>query len=440
MTTQMSGLEAVTCATGPWDRFGTAVQAMMRNVEPILARYDVGVGPRAALDHLRRAAADVATLKKELRGAEGTLPGNSSALPCIHRERILARIFGAALITSGYAHRMSEARRREAFAAQVLFEAQQDILDDLLDDGGYTFGAARNLYRLCSELEDGPMATRARLEAELTTELRPEHRAVAPILASISTELAERLRASPRSAALAEHMAMANEALGDAQAATVFLRETCFDLGALKAHGQALWSPDPCATWADRLAAHAAWVGNVSLIDLCFVDSQPSAVELEEHRAAWFDLNMAMSYFDHVAGIGKDRNDGIINFAASAVADAHGVEDSNRVSWTRSEMQSIIERTAEAASRGIDRAQRSLNHNPGFYPLLAAMSAIVLTAEGTGNETWCLPQFLGCLQARSGARPGTLGPARGGDVTQVRFTTPPGIRSTGLLAGRTSSS
>lgn len=285
------------------------------------------------------------------------------------------------------------------------------------------------------------MTTRARIEADLTSALRPEHRVIAPVLASISAELAERLRASPRSAALAEHMALANDMLGDAQAATVFLRETCFDLGALKAHGQALWSPDPGATWADRLAAHAAWVGNLSLIDLCFVDSQPSAFELDEHRAVWFDLNMAMSYFDHVAGIGKDRNDGILNFAASAVADAHGVEDPNRVSWTRSEMQSIIERTAEAASRGIDRARRSLNHDPGFYPLLAAMSAIVLTAEGTGNETWCLPEFLGCLQARSGPRlRETWGPARGGDVAQVRFTIPPGIHSTGLLAGRTASS
>lgn len=327
MTTDTRGLEAVAWAIGPLDGFGALIERIASTVQPLSQRYDLGVEPSSVLEYLHRAATYVRSLDREISvGRRRHPPEDLPTLPCIHSGRILPRIIGLAVLTAGYEHRIDASRRTDAFIAQVLYETQQNILDDLVDDGGYTFDQVRVLYELCSERAEGPIPDHATLVAALTQALRDGHRAAAPILASISIELAQRLRASPRSSYLAHHMARENEAVAQAQAATVYLREDSFNLKALKASVQSLWSPELGAMWADRLAGHSAWVSYDSLIDLCFADPPATRVELDAHRAAWYGLDKAMSYFDHVAGIEKDRADGVLSFAAAIVADARGLE------------------------------------------------------------------------------------------------------------------
>ncbi len=423
MTTQMRGLEAVAWATGPWHGCDALADRIASAVAPILRRYNIGVELDSVLEYLRRAATYVKTLGREISDPRNDRPDVDAppTLPCIHSGRMLPRILGLAILTAGYEHRIDPSRRMDAFAAQVLYEVQQNVLDDLVDDGGYSFDQVRALYRLCSERAEGPIPDHATLRTALAELLREDHRVAAPILASISIELAERLRASPRSSYLAHQMALENDAVVQAQAATVYLREHAFNLKALKAHVESLWSPEPDAGWSDRLAGHSAWVSYDSLIGLCFVDSPPTPSELDAHRTAWYGLDTAMSFFDHVAGIEKDRKDGVLNFAAAIIADARGVEDPERLSWTRPELESILERAAAAAELGISCAQRGLDHERGFYPMLAAMSAVVLCAPGSGNESWCLPTFLSLLESRTKSRiPREQESMRGREIARVR--------------------
>ena len=440
MTTDATGLGAIARVTRPFDQADGLLSRLEAAVEPFLRRYDVGVDPRSVRDYMRRARVYLEALGAEIREAarDSPNPDGSDPLRYVHRDRITTRIVGSALITAGYEHRMDPSKRMDAYRCQALLEAIQDVLDDVLDDGGYTFEQARNLFQLCSERETGRAVDDADVTAALVRALRPEHRAAAPILAALSICLAKRLRASARSPDLEAEMAREFDAIADAQSATVFLRRESFDLHAMREHVGHLWSPDAGADWSDRIAGHSAWVGYLSLIDLCFVRVPPSRAELDAHRAAWHDMNLAMSFFDHVAGIEKDFDDGVLNFAAALVAEAHGLENPAALSWNRSELEAIIRRASRGAARGIACAGEHLDHEAGFYPMLAAVSAVVLAPQGKGGVTWCLPMFLEGL-GRSARRDSTRDQEviTTGETGLSRFPTPLDIHSTGLLAGRT---
>lgn len=313
----------------------------------------------------------------------------------VHLAKIPPRIAGAAMVTARSGRGMTAASRRGAYLAKALFECQQDILDDVLDSGTYAFAEARRLYTFTATGLLDPGWDRIDGEARLMALLRPEHAYLAPALSAIESELHRLLEAAPSTDAAFPCLAGAAARLATGQAATVFLRRPTLDLAAARGIGSRLWAPAPGAPWFERLASHATWSVDYTLIDLCFRDEFPSPDALAAHLGVWYDLDVEIAYVDHAAGFEKDLQDGIFNLAWAAIQEGHGSSDLMPAHPVcRADLEGVIVQAARFGRKAIEADRMVSGSDDGFYPFLAAMVPIVLTADGVGNEAWALEAFL----------------------------------------------
>lgn len=319
----------------------------------------------------------------------------------VHLAKIPPRIAGASMVTARFGRGMTAANRRCAYLAKALYECQQDILDDVLDSGTYAFAEARRLYAFVAAGLLDPAWDRLDHEARLMALLQPEHAYLAPALSAIDSELHRLLEGAPSADAAWPWLAGAAARLATGQAATVLLRKPTLDLAAARGVGSRMWAPASDAPWFERLASHATWSVDYTLIDFCFSDEFPSPDALAAHLAVWYDLDVEIAYVDHAAGFEKDLQDGIFNLAWAAIREgrgspAHAPADPVR----RADLEGVIAQAAEFGRRAVEADRFASGPEDGFYPFLAAMIPIVLTADGVGNEPWALESF---LQAFDGA-------------------------------------
>ncbi len=376
------------------------VLALGRRADAALAVRGSDRDRRAVRSNLARVAEDLAGRVGD-RFPQSVARGlaEASGRPGLHLSKILPRIAGASLVTARFGRMMTPSNRSRAYVAKALFECEQDLIDDVLDSGTYTFLEARRLYDVCGENLTDNSFDPADHERRLATILSPDHRPLAPLLSRIGFELKLRLRTAPCRDAVMHELISASERLGIAQSATVLLREPSVDFATARRTAENLWSPDPEAPWFDRLAAHASWVLCHTLIDLCFLEEPMTDRDLAAHRAVWYDLNVHMSLFDHVAGLEKDLADGIYNFAWAAIHAARGTMSTGPAAVTRVERVQVVLRAAAAAARAIRRDEAHTGGGDDFYLFLAMLVPVVLTARGVGNESWALDTFLEAFAA-----------------------------------------
>src|SRR5207253_883471 len=81
------------------------------------------------------------------------------------------------------------ARFDVAIAASSLYEMTQDLLDDLLDGGGWTFPEAVRLYDRCLRPLTDPSVAMEGLEADVADLMGPEQDGLERILAEATQEL-----------------------------------------------------------------------------------------------------------------------------------------------------------------------------------------------------------------------------------------------------------
>ncbi|HYM38642.1 MAG TPA: hypothetical protein VEY12_00660 [Thermoplasmata archaeon] len=369
-----------------------------------------------------------ATVTSKLRGATNDLEGiDGDAFPesvlhelvrtrlpeGMHVARIPARIAGASFVTTRFGGGMTPANHRRAWVAKALYEFLQDLLDDVLDSGSYSFDEARQLYAVCGESLTEAEFDPARFREELARLLRGSHKALAPLLATLSAELNPRLRASPSGGAIFAAMARMSERLGIAQSATIYLRRPTLDLAAAQRIASELPSADPEAPWFERLGAYASWVLAHALIDLCFLDEPMTPEDVAALEEVWYHMNVELSFIDHVAGLEKDLRDGIYNFAWAAIRETRPDLDVNStLPIPREDQARIVALTAEFANRAIKQDAAHFGKTDGFYPFLAILGPVVLTAPGTGNDPWVLDCFLRAFGSlmRTAEGEGGLGP------------------------------
>src|SRR5438876_8808527 len=180
---------------GVWETLVGLLDRFSRAAEEHAARFDVGISPNEVRKRIGPILGDLRRI--EHAGWEA-LPGGNALRECLERLRelapntyrkTLARIAGVSVIHAHFRSRMTEEDIGRAIAASSLYEMTQDLLDDLLDGGGWTFPEAVRLYDRCLRpLTDSTVAMEG-LEADLADLMGPEQDGLERILAEATQEL-----------------------------------------------------------------------------------------------------------------------------------------------------------------------------------------------------------------------------------------------------------
>jgi len=367
-----------------WDTLVGLLDRFGRAAEDYASRFAIGIAPNEVRRRIEPILGDVRRIQ---RAGWDALPGGNALRACLERLRELApntyrktmaRIAGVSVIHAHFRSRMTEEDIGRAIAASSLYEMMQDLLDDLLDGGGWTFPEATRLYDRCLRpLTDSGVSTDG-LEAQLADLMGPGQDGLEHVLAEATRELRGLLGAGDERAR--RLLAKGHEALTRAQAATIYFRRETLDIAAMRNVAADLPSPDPSLPWLDRLAIYASWPSNIALFDAGFTSSPVSQRELTAHASAWLAFDEAVSFLEHFAGAEADVREGVVNVAClyANLSPAILGENSFR-GFAPREVRSIFEKATECLVHAI-REGTAGGGAPDDYAFLALMIPTIIFA------------------------------------------------------------
>jgi len=377
-----SGLGLAT--DGAWETLVGLLDRFGRAAEEHAARFDVGISPNEVRKRIGPILGD---LRRVQHAGWDALPGGNTLRECLERLRELApntyrktvaRIAGVSVIHAHFRSRMTEADIRRSIVASSLYEMTQDLLDDLLDGGGWTFAEAVRLYDRCLRPLTDPTVAMEGLEADLADLMGPEQDGLERILAEATQELRGLLDSGDER--VRRLLAKGHEALTRAQAATIYFRRETLDIDAMRDIATGLPSPDPSLPWLDRLAIYASWPSNIALFDAGFASSPVSNRELTAHARAWLAFDEAISFLEHFAGAEADVREGVVNVACLLANLPLAIlgEGSFR-GFAPRELRSIFEKATECLVHAIHEGMAG-GGAPDDYGFLALMIPTIIFA------------------------------------------------------------
>src|SRR2546425_7530939 len=172
-----------------WDQVSALVGRFAQAAEQCAARFDFGISPeviRARMDPI------LSDARRIQRAGWGALPSGPALQECLARlrdlapktyQKTVARIAGVFVIHSYFRSRMTHEAIGQAISTSSFYELTQDLLDDLLDGGGWTVREAVRLYNRCLRpLTDSAVSTNG-LEDELANFMGPGQDGLEHVLA-----------------------------------------------------------------------------------------------------------------------------------------------------------------------------------------------------------------------------------------------------------------
>src|SRR5437773_1117967 len=174
---------------GAWETLVGLLDRFSRATEEHAARFDIGISPNEVRKRIGPILGD---LRRIQHAGWDALPGGNTLRECLERLRelapntyrkTLARIAGVSVIHAHFRSRMTEEDIGRSIVASSLYEMTQDLLDDLLDGGGWTFPEAVRLYDRCLRPLTDPSVAMEGLEADVADLMGPEQDGLERILA-----------------------------------------------------------------------------------------------------------------------------------------------------------------------------------------------------------------------------------------------------------------
>ena len=367
-----------------WDQLSALVGRFGQAAEQCAARFDFGISPEVIRARMEPILSDARRIQ---RAGWGALPSGPALQECLARlrdlapktyQKTVARIAGVFVIHSYFRSRMTHEAIGQAISTSSFYELTQDLLDDLLDGGGWTVREAVRLYNRCLRpLTDSAVSTNG-LEDELANFMGPGQDGLEHVLAGAARALRGLLASSDERIRGLVHEG--HEALARAQAATIHFRREGLDIPAVTNIAASLPSPDPDLPWLDRLAIYASWPSNIALFDAGFTSAAVPQRELAAHARAWLSFDEAISFLDHFAGTEPDLRERVFNVACLyANLPATILEEDSFGGFTSRQRQSIFEKATGCLVRAV-REGVAGGGPPEEYALLAVMIPTILFA------------------------------------------------------------
>ncbi len=367
-----------------WEQVSTFVGRFGQAAEQYAARFDFGISPEVIRGRMEPILSDA---RRIYLAGWGALPDGPALQECLARlrdlapktyQKTVARIAGVFVIHSYFRSRMTHEAIGRAISTSSFYELTQDLLDDLLDGGGWTVREAVRLHDRCFRPMTDSAASTNGLEDELANFMGPGQDGLEHVLAGATRALQGLLASTDdRICGLVRE---GHDALARAQAATVHFRREGLDIPAVTSIAAGLPSPDPSLAWLDRLAICASWPSNIALFDAGFTSAAVPQRELAAHARAWLFFDEAVTFLEHFAGIEADLREGVFNVACVyANLPATILEEDSFGGFTSRQRQSIFEKATECLVRGV-REGIAGGGPPEEYLLLAVMIPTIIFA------------------------------------------------------------
>src|SRR2546422_4009778 len=178
-----------------WDQVPALVGRFGHAAEQYAARFDFGISPEVIRVRMEPILGDARRIRLARWGA---LPGGPVLQECLARlrdlapktyQKTVARIAGVFVIHSYFRSRMTHEAIGQAISTSSFYELTQDLLDDLLDGGGWTVREAVRLYDRCLRpMTDSAVSTNG-LEDELANFMGPGQDGLEHVLAGATRTL-----------------------------------------------------------------------------------------------------------------------------------------------------------------------------------------------------------------------------------------------------------
>ncbi len=305
---------------------------------------------------------------------------------------------GATMITQRYRRRMTQENLRKALVAKILHKCQAGILDDLVDQGRYSFIEAKDLYHHCFASMMDPGFDLNSFRKELALSLKQEQLGMFDLVTSITASFNRLFHESPNGPDLFYEMERVDERVILGQALTMFQKLPSLDLSKLKRIAAGFWAPDPDVKWHERLASYVAGATAYNLIDMCFIAQPVSERELDATLKSWYYYDLVIAHLNHLVGVHKDLRNGIANLALTSMreSDLLGLQTLEGYSpnLTIRDYEDQFRRTAEFARRAIMAGRGGFDDPDCFYPFITIMIPVVMMGDWIGNRDGMIRTFL----------------------------------------------
>lgn len=341
-----------------WDTVSALIGRFGQAAEQYAAQFDFGISRDAIRNRIEPILSDARRIQQ---AGWNALPCGNALRECLARLRELApntyrktvaRIAGVFVIHAYFRSRMTQESVGRAIAASSFYEMAQDLLDDLLDGGGWTFSEAVRLYDRCLRPLTDPTVPMDELEGDLADLMGPGQDDLEQVLGSATRELRGLLASGDDR--VRQLVAEGHEALTRAQAATIYFRREALDIAAAMDIAAGLPSPDRAFPWLDRLAIYASWPSNIALFDAGFTSSAVAQQELTTHARAWLSFDEAVSFMEHFAGTEADVREGVVNVACLyANLPPTILEEGSFRGFAPRQRQSVFDKATECLVRGV---------------------------------------------------------------------------------------
>lgn len=305
---------------------------------------------------------------------------------------------GASMITQRYRHRLSEENIRAAIIAKVLHKCQAGILDDLVDQGRYTFIEAKDLYHHCFASMIDPGFDINTFRKELALILKQEQLGMFDLVTNITAAFNHLFQGSPNGPDLFYEMERVDDRVILGQALTMFQKQPTLNLPKLKRISTGFWAPDPDVKWHERLSSYVAGATYYNLIDMCFLEEPVTAKELTATLTGWYYYDLVIAHLNHVVGLHKDLRAGIANLSLLSMRESEVLALSSLHGYnpnlTLADYEGQFARTAEFAGRAIGNAMAVESDPNLYYPFITLMIPVVMMADWIGNRDDMIHRYL----------------------------------------------
>lgn len=358
--------------------------------------HDFGFPARDFLGHVSEVSADLVSLRQQSRSAEARLwprePAARRRLAADVRPwnpaKSLGYLAGAGFLVQPFRARLTHADMRAAYLAKTCYQCIQDILDDFVDHGDYTYPAALELYEdaLSSmgdrgfDLED----IRGRL-----LELAPADAGAAAERLVEAIGGLRTLLANAPNPDMVEEFHRLNDWIVIGQSLSALQKSAHRDLETLRQTASTLWSPEPDLSWQERYGGHISWPLQESLLDMAFAGESLSRRSLDAHRDAWYYFHAVLANLNHLLAVRSDLQDGIVNVALLSLRERElfeGREPETVADLTLADHEAFFDRTAELTRRGLDRAADAYEDPRHFNASIAILVGVVAMASKIGRD------------------------------------------------------
>ena len=325
---------------------------------------------------------------------------------------------GASMITERYRERMTAPNLKAAITAKILHKCQAGILDDLVDQGHYTFIEAKDLYHHCFASMIDPGFDINTFRKELALILKQEQLGMFDLVTSVTAAFNGLYAASPNGPDLFYEMEQVDDRVILGQALTMFQKQPSFDIPMLKRIASGFWAPDPDVRWHERLSSYVSGATYYNLIDMCFLDVPVEEAELKATLTGWYYYDLVIAHLNHLVGLHKDLRAGIANLAllsmresdVLALANMHGYNPN----LTVHDYEAQFDRTAEFARRALIASTNGGGDEGQYYPFITLMIPVVMMADWIGNRDDLIHRYLRAVapHMREAAAVASIAPER----------------------------